>query len=124
MPGRIMKHDQFDLASKFNCVRVCLSESFRENAPRVVLGVILEVVLGVVLVVCCCRVLLTRACPLSCPVCEMDADAALVESLVIAVRCVTLGCWGLRVDLNELRRKGLEAEARARRDMKESGGGG
>jgi len=35
---------------------------------------------------------------------------------------VTLG-WGLRVDLNELRRKGLETEARARRDMKESGVG-
>ena len=34
----------------------------------------------------------------------------------------TFGCWGLRDVLSELSRKGLDAEAKARRDMKESGG--
>ena len=58
---------------------------------------------------------------------SMGANGASVQRTAVcgAVEVVvTFGCWGLRVVLSELMRKGLEAEAKARRDMKAMGSGG
>lgn len=72
IPGRIMKHDQSDLA----CVHMRPCLPFWVDSINNVLRVVSGVVLRVVLMVCYCRVCSQRDCPLTCPVCEMNADAA------------------------------------------------